>query len=1432
MGAKRESDLVSGIKEKCEADATRIAAEKAQCEADLAQAQPYVDNANKALNSIKAADISEVKNFKKPSDIIRLIFDCVCLLFHQPMELVKPATFIVKKEELNFINVSWASSSKLMVDSQFLNNLKWFGVTGKDIMNGETIEFLMAYMKIENFNPKVAKSASSAAEGLCKFVTAMKFYYEASKMIKPKLEALAIAAEKLKDANKKLAAAEKRLAVCQGRLNELTATFEKSLAEKQRIEDGARALERKMDMASKLILGLADEQVRWTEDSRSFAEVIRRLVGDCAVSCAFVSYCGAFNQIKRAEMINGKFRKDCENREIPVSPSIEVTSFLVDVGTVGDWNLQGLPTDELSIQNGILVTRSSRYPLLVDPQAQAIGWIRNKEKDRMPAWGETAINNSKLKDQLEFCMSEGKAMIIVGIEEDIDPLLNPVMEKQIIRKGRSMYITVADQQMDFDPSFMMYFVTRLPNPHFTPELQARTTVVDFTVTMKGLEDQLLGRVIGKEQRALQDQLDEVLADVNNLTKSLMVLDAQLLDRLSSNEGNLLDDVELIGVLANTKQKAIEVKTKLVQATQTKLDINEKRETFRPVATRGSVLYFSIVETSHLNVMYQTSLAQFLELFMDSMDKSEKASFASKRVENIIYTMTYIVYRYINRGLYEADKLTFVLIVTLKILVTAKRLNQGDVNLLLRGGAALDINSVRKKPFQWMPDQTWLNVIELSTRVGFFRSLPEDLVRNEGPWKTWFESNMPEVEEVPDFESRLTEEPKMGAWFRLLIIRTFRLDRAQLCIKSFIKEQPAMGQRYVEPVTDTLPSIYDEMIPTIPVIFLLSVGADPTEGIMQLCRKKKSSCHAISMGEGQRAPALEALAVAAEQGSWVLLQNCELGLDLMVDMEQYLKKNKFNEAFRLFITAAPEKTFPLGLLQMSTKVTNEPPSGFRAGLMRTYSTLIDQDRLERIETPMWRKLLFSFSFLHSVVQERRKFGPLGWCIPYEYNAGDLNACIVFLEQHLYTNPHISFSTVQYMVAEIQYGGKITDDLDRILFNVYTEKWISNDVLDDSFMFNPKRPIAPIPADFVYKPMNFEEHAKYKEYCDSFPEMDSPELFGLHPNADLTFRLKEVINMMNALTETQPKSGGGGGGRSREDIVYEMAADLLTKVPADFLQDIYMKQIRSLGGLEQPLNVVLFQEIQRLQMVIHKVRVTLVAMRQAIDGEVVMTQELLTNIGELFNSVVPQTWVFTIAGDEFSWISSTVGLWFGLLSGRYEQNNKWLTQGRPVTYWLMGFANPQGFFTSMKQEVTRKHRNDGWSLDDVIYHTEVTDYERIESVGKPPKEGVYVHGLFVDGCAYSRHDKSLVESEPKKLFATLPVLYVSGTKKELRNQRIKSGAYGPNGPYSCPLYRYPARTDRYYISLVDLPSKAVDGPAVKPKQWVLRGVALTSTTDYAW
>merc|ERR1711865_1324202 len=255
--------------------------------------------------------------------------------------------------------------------------------------------------------------------------------------------------------------------------------------------------------------------------------------------------------------------------------------------------------------------------------------------------------------------------------------------------GKRKSINIGDKNMDFSDNFMMYFITRLPNPHGSPELQAKTTVVDFTVTQKGLEEQLLGRVISKEQHALEEQLAQVLFDVNANTKALLQLDSELLHRLTSNTGSLLEDEELIGVLANTKAKAAEVSEKLTAADETKKNINEKREQFRPVATRGAVLYFAIVEMSLVNCMYQTSLEQFLQLFMGSMNTSEKAALASQRVGNIITEMTYTTYRYINRGLYEDDKLLFLLLLTLKVLVTAGHLSSGDVTLFLRAGAALD-----------------------------------------------------------------------------------------------------------------------------------------------------------------------------------------------------------------------------------------------------------------------------------------------------------------------------------------------------------------------------------------------------------------------------------------------------------------------------------------------------------------------------------------------------------------------------------------------------------------------------------------------------------------------------------------------------------------------------------------------------------------------
>jgi dynein heavy chain len=1435
--ANKEGEEVEKIKVKCIADAARIAAEKSACAADLAKAQPFVDQAEEAISSIKESHIKEVKLLKTPADVLKLVFDGVLILFGKELFPVQHKVLNIAKQEVPFLEPSFFGPAQKLMNSSFrscsgtdetdfLKNVQLFGAIGKDKMNAETVEFLHPYCELEGyFVPAVAKNASSAGEGLCAWIIAMKDYFYASKIVKPKLEALSIAAAQMDTANKALAAAEERLAGVKARLAELQQLFEASMAEKKRIEDGAAALQRKMQQASDLIGGLAGERTRWTEDANNFADLKRRLVGDCAVACAFVSYCGPFNQEFRKFCVEEKFTNDCKTRKVPVTADIEIVSFLVDEGTIGDWNMEGLPRDILSVQNGILVTRSSRYPMLIDPQGQASKWIRTREENRMPSFGTTAINHPKLKDQLEFAMGEGKALIILGVEETVDPMLDPVLEKQIIYKGKGkMSINVSDKNMDFSPDFSMYFVTRLPNPHFSPELQAKTTLVDFTVTQRGLEEQLLGLVIGKEQKALEEQLNQVLEEVNSNTKALLQLDASLLQRLTSNTGNLLEDEELIGVLANTKAKAAEVKDKLIAADETKRNINEKREQFRPVATRGSVLYFSIVEMSLVNIMYQTSLPQFLGLFMQSMDDAEKANLASKRVANVIDTMTYIAYRYINRGLYETHKLLFVLLTTLKILVTNGDLSAGDVTLFLRGGAGLDINATRRKPFNWISNEAWLNVMQMSQSCKFFSQLPNEMSGNEMMWRRWYEDNEPEAMMIPDYEQRLSESEVIGPFLKMLLVRSLRMDRTQLSCKSFIRGTPAMGVKFVEPVTDTIDSIFDGMVAEIPVVFLLSTGADPTDSISLLARKRKAPPPAtVSLGEGQAVVAIRAMNAAAANGTWVLLQNCELGLDLMDQMEDFLGGLVSDPGFRLFITALPTPGFPLGLLQMSTKVTNEPPSGLQAGILRSYTVMIDQDRLERVESVMWRQLLFCLCFLHSTVQERRKFGPLGWCIPYEFNNGDFSACIQFLEKHLYNGP-ISWPTLQYMVSEAQYGGKITDDLDRRMFGLYTKAWLNPKSCTEEFTFNPANPLFPIPKGFVYKVPVSDQVTDLRAYCSSMPEIDSPEVFGLHPNADLTFRVKDVNALFSTMSETQPKGGGGGGGVSKEDAVFEKATDLLEKLPEDYVEDDYKVKILKLGGLSIPLNIFLYQEIQRLQRVIAKVRFVLSQMQMAIRGEVVMTEELQNSLDAIAEAGVPTSWMVTITGDEFSWIIRSLGLWYSSLMSRDEQNRTWLHNNRPNCYWLTGFFNPQGMLTAMKQEVTRKHKAQKWALDDVVYHTETTVFDRPDKVSASPPEGVYIHGLYLEGCTFSKSEGTLVESEPKKLFTPLPVLFVTGNIFADETKKRKE-QYGSVGPFECPCYKYTARTDRYIIFMVTLRCTAEKNPV----HWGLRGAALLCNTD---
>jgi len=386
--------------------------------------------------------------------------------------------------------------------------------------------------------------------------------------------------------------------------------------------------------------------------------------------------------------------------------------------------------------------------------------------------------------------------------------------------------------------------------------------------------------------------------------------------------------------------------------------------------------------------------------------------------------------------------------------------------------------------------------------------------------------------------------------------------------------------------------------------------------------------------------------------------------------------------------------------MAIKVTTEPPKGLKAGLARTYSTMVTQDFLEKVEPyEKWRNIVFTICFLHSIVQERRKYGPLGFCIPYEFNTSDLEASLHYIENHMTSsysnNTQVQWKAVQYMVCDVQYGGRITDNMDRHLFGTYGQIWITDKIFTEhEFCFSNSTP------EFAYIVPDRNELPKYMEYINAMPEKDSPTVFGLNTSAEMSFRLAESSSMLNVLIDTMPKDSSGSGGKTKEEEVKEKCEnELLKQLPPNFV-DIEVKEALQRAqcprGLDPtkniPLNIFLKQEIEQFQKILNIVRGMCQDIVLAIDGSIIMTEKLVAAINQLYDFRVPREWQFDPTGVEISWLTPSLGGWMTGLINRHYQLNNWLTrsnQGRPPSFWLTGFYNPQGFLTAVLQEVTRMH-----------------------------------------------------------------------------------------------------------------------------------------------
>jgi dynein heavy chain len=196
-----------------------------------------------------------------------------------------------------------------------------------------------------------------------------------------------------------------------------------------------------------------------------------------------------------------------------------------------------------------------------------------------------------------MAITYGFPILFEDVDEYIDPVIDNLLEKNIKAIGARRFVVLGDKEVDYDPSFRLYLTTRLANPTYSPKLFGSALIINYSVTFKGLSDQLLNVVVGHERKELEEQREHLIREMS-LNKTLLKdLEDTLLRELASSTGLMLDNVELIRTLEETKSKATEIAQKLVLANQTSAEVEVSRDAYSPVARCGAILFFLLAELS-------------------------------------------------------------------------------------------------------------------------------------------------------------------------------------------------------------------------------------------------------------------------------------------------------------------------------------------------------------------------------------------------------------------------------------------------------------------------------------------------------------------------------------------------------------------------------------------------------------------------------------------------------------------------------------------------------------------------------------------------------------------------------------------------------------------------------------------------------------------
>jgi len=506
-------------------------------------------------------------------------------------------------------------------------------------------------------------------------------------------------------------------------------------------------------------------------------------------------------------------------------------------------------------------------------------------------------------------------------------------------------------------------------------------------------------------------------------------------------------------------------------------------------------------------------------------------------------------------------------------------------------------------------------------------------------------------------------------------------------------------------------------------------------------------------------------------------------------------------FRIWMTSMPSDKFPVTILQNGVKATIEPPKGLKNNILRSYLAIEEHEFESCDKSATYKSLMWGLCFFNALILERRKFGPLGWNISYEFSSSDLSISQAQLMMFLNHYDKVPWDALRYMVAEANYGGRVTDPNDRVTIMLILEDFYCPEMLKNNHKLSE--------SGKYYVPTvgNLDG---YRDFIrDQMPLNDLTEIFGLHENGEITSSIGITERMLAVALSLQGSAATGGAGNKKDDMVMEAANDILSRIPPNF--DVEEAAKKHPIKYEDSMNTVLQQELFRYNKLTTIVRSSLINVGKAIKGEVPLSLELEEVCDSLHSNHVPDIWhkrAYPSLKPLASWVLDFLE--------RLRFMQRWVDEGAPESFWLSGFFFTQSFLTGAKQNFARKHVI---AIDHIDFDFIIISDETKYDLTKAPEDGVYVSGLFLEGARWDDKKEAIDESHPKVLFTTMRSIWIlPGNVEEID--------YGHS--YKCPVYKTARRAGTLsttghstnFVLYLYMPIQKKH----KDKHWVKRGVAL--------